>query len=600
MPRILRLDRMEILGFKSFYGRTRFEFPEGITAVVGPNGCGKSNIGDAISWVLGEQKASSLRSDRMEDVIFNGSQGRKPLGMAEVSLIFRNIAARSDTACGTVDAEGMNEARTILEASDKGNGNGHGNGNGNGHGNGHGLAQAIPTLTDGEPELEVAGADAATAAAEIATPVDAAMPADAAAHVTEAPDGGAATPETAATGSRFFLEELPEEVVVTRRLYRSGESEYALNGERCRLRDIQDLLARTEIGTRLYTTIEQGKIDQILLAKPKERRVIIEEAAGILGYKIKRRQTEQKLEATQANLLRIADITVEVDKQIQSLRRQAAKARRYRRLMDTLREKRGVVAWRRLQQYDVGLAETGSAIDDLRARDAATTADLAGAEADLESLRQKLDAAENEARRRRDAIHALDMEIDRLQARLASGEQQGAELAGRVAAAEGEIAALAARAAEHETRRDVLTADLGAEAEGVRDVEAALAAIESERAARAAAILAEEHAIEERRAALLALLDRVAEIGRRRAALEEQGRSAESTLRRLEREASETTEARRSLAAELAGYRERAGAARAALATRQAEATGAAQAARAAEDRLAEAEKRREELRGRS
>src|SRR5881296_60282 len=93
MPRILRLDRMEILGFKSFYGRTRFDFPDGITAVVGPNGCGKSNIGDAISWVLGEQKASSLRSDRMEDVIFNGSEGRRPLGMAEVSLHFINLLA---------------------------------------------------------------------------------------------------------------------------------------------------------------------------------------------------------------------------------------------------------------------------------------------------------------------------------------------------------------------------------------------------------------------------------------------------------------------------------------------------------------------------
>ena len=104
MARFLKLERMEIHGFKSFYGRTRFDFPEGITAVVGPNGCGKSNIGDAISWVLGEQKASSLRSENMEDVIFNGSQGKKPLGMAEVSLHFKNIRARSaDAACGTLD-----------------------------------------------------------------------------------------------------------------------------------------------------------------------------------------------------------------------------------------------------------------------------------------------------------------------------------------------------------------------------------------------------------------------------------------------------------------------------------------------------------------
>src|SRR5688572_1074755 len=130
MARILKLDRMEILGFKSFYGRTRFDFPDGITAVVGPNGCGKSNIGDAISWVLGEQRASSLRSDRMEDVIFNGSEGRRPLGMAEVSLHFKNI---------------------LLAGAGRPGGNGHGRGNGHAggnvraSGNGHdSVAEAIP------------------------------------------------------------------------------------------------------------------------------------------------------------------------------------------------------------------------------------------------------------------------------------------------------------------------------------------------------------------------------------------------------------------------------------------------------------------------
>src|SRR3989442_10012715 len=132
MPRILRLDRMEILGFKSFYGRTRFDFPDGITAVVGPNGCGKSNIGDAISWVLGEQKASSLRSDRMEDVIFNGSEGRRPLGMAEVSLHFKNLLA---------DGNGHT------------NGNGHGGSNGNaGDDNGH---AAAPAALAGADDREV-------------------------------------------------------------------------------------------------------------------------------------------------------------------------------------------------------------------------------------------------------------------------------------------------------------------------------------------------------------------------------------------------------------------------------------------------------------
>jgi len=597
MARFLKLDRMEIHGFKSFYGRTRFDFPEGITAVVGPNGCGKSNIGDAISWVLGEQKASSLRSDRMEDVIFNGSQGRKPLGMAEVSLIFRKIAARADAACGTVDGEGLSEAQAILAA-----GSGNVGGNGNGHGLLGGAAiDAEPAAVATPPGAIVAGEVAVaipiateSAAAPTAAPPDVTAASDA----TAAPEGGA-TETGDDQGSRFYLEDLPEEVVVTRRLYRSGESEYAVNGQRCRLRDIQELLARTEIGTRLYTTIEQGKIEQILLAKPKERRVIIEEAAGILGYKNKRRQTEQKLEATQANLMRIADITGEVDKQIQSLRRQAAKARRYRRLMDTLREKRAVITLRRLRQYDAGLDETRGAIDDLRARDAGTSADLARAEADLEALRQKLDAADNEARRRRDAIHALDMEIDRLQARLTSGEEQAVDLAGRAAAAEGEIGTLAGRAAGHETRRDVLTADLAAEAEGVREIETGLTAIEGERAARAAAILAEENELERMRAALMALLDRVAEIGRRRAALEEQGRAAETALRRLERDAAEASAASAALGAEVGAQRGHASAVRADQDARQAAADGSAAVARAAEDRLAAAEKRLDELRGR-
>src|SRR2546426_5548117 len=216
MPRILKLDRMEIHGFKSFYGRTRFDFPNGITAVVGPNGCGKSNIGDAISWVLGDQSPRSLRADRMSDVIFNGSESRRPLGMAEVTLKFMR--------------------------------------------------------TNGGP-----------------------APA--------------------------------EEFVVTRRLYRDGNSEYSLNGIRCRLKDIQEMLVRSQVGSRLYSVIEQGKVDLILTSKPKDRRALFEEAAGVLGYKAKRRVAQGKLEATQANLLRIHDILTEVAKQAASLRRQGAKAR---------------------------------------------------------------------------------------------------------------------------------------------------------------------------------------------------------------------------------------------------------------------------------
>src|SRR6266571_446414 len=399
MARVLKLDRMEILGFKSFYGRTRFDFPDGITAVVGPNGCGKSNIGDAISWVLGEQRASSLRSDRMEDVIFNGSEGRRPLGMAEVSLHFTNLLSGSSGA-----------------------------GNGNGHGAGPGDTDA-PATGGG---MQAGPASAADGEAPAALTI---------------------------TG----IEEIPDEVVVTRRIYRSGESEYILNGARCRLKDIQDLLARTDIGSRLYSTIEQGKIDQVLAARPKDRRAMFEEAAGILGYKSKRRQAEVKLEAAQANLLRINDIVVEVEKQIQALRRQAGKARRYQRLVEQLKDKRLSLAQRRLRALDDDRGTTVSGLEGLRVEEVAASAGLAADEADLEGLRLQLEEGESAARRRREEIHALDLEIDRIQERLRSGHEQARDLESRIADAGRELEALAARRSAQEARLQAVVAEIEAE-----------------------------------------------------------------------------------------------------------------------------------------
>src|SRR2546422_2937989 len=236
-----------------------FQAEDGIrdVAVTGVQTCAlpicKSNIGDAISWVLGEQKASSLRSDRMEDVIFNGSEGRRPLGMAEVSLHFKNLLAAGN-----------------------GHTNGNGGSNGNtGTGNGHGAATAEAIA----PDLD-----------------ERAVPIPEAAESAGPAAGGAPESQAAAAALRITgIEEIPEEVVVTRRIYRSGESEYVLNGERCRLKDVQDLLARTDIGSRLYSTIEQGKIDQVLAARPKDRRAMFEEAAGSLRDNSERRPGEGEL-----------------------------------------------------------------------------------------------------------------------------------------------------------------------------------------------------------------------------------------------------------------------------------------------------------------
>jgi chromosome segregation protein len=231
---LLKLKRVEIHGFKSFYDRTEMKFAgSGIAAIVGPNGCGKSNLSDAISWVLGEQSAKSLRGARMEDVIFAGTRDRKPLGMAAVTM----------------------------------------------------------TLV---PE-EAAG----SAAAE---------PAESVAEKTAERHG---------------------EITITRRLYRSGESEYLINGKLARLRDIQDLFFGTGLGPESYAIIEQGRIGQILSNKPQDRRGVIEEAAGITKFKTRKRLAEAKLESAKQNLSRVFDILEEVTRQANSLKRQAAKTKRY-------------------------------------------------------------------------------------------------------------------------------------------------------------------------------------------------------------------------------------------------------------------------------
>src|ERR687887_2813351 len=223
----MHLQSLELLGFKSFADKTLLNFHEGVTAIVGPNGCGKSNVLDAARWVLGEQSAKSLRGDEMADVIFNGSETRKPVGFAEVSL----------------------------------------------------------TFTDCAEELGIDWHD----------------------------------------------------VRVTRRVYRDGNSEYLLNKTLCRLRDIQSLFADTGIGRSAYSMMEQGKIDMILSSRPEDRRAVFEEAAGITKYKSQKREALRKLEATEANLIRLADIIKEVKRQIGSLQRQAGKGRRYQALHADLR-----------------------------------------------------------------------------------------------------------------------------------------------------------------------------------------------------------------------------------------------------------------------
>ena len=227
----MRIEKIELIGFKSFSERTAFNLHPGITCIVGPNGCGKSNVVDAFRWALGEQSAKSLRGEKMEEVIFNGSSTKKPKGMAEVTLV----------------VSGMGD----------------------------------PTQDNGNDPQNFTS--------------------------------------------------------VTRRLYRSGESEYMANKSVCRLKDIKDLFLDTGLEVKSYSILEQDRIAAVLNSKPQDRRFIIEEVAGVMKYKVRKTEAQNKLEASRLNLQRINDIVLEVKRQINALDRQAKKAERYKKLSAEMR-----------------------------------------------------------------------------------------------------------------------------------------------------------------------------------------------------------------------------------------------------------------------
>ena len=367
----MRLERLEISGFKSFSDRSELAFDQGVTAIVGPNGCGKSNVADAITWVLGEQSVKSLRGDKMEDVIFNGSDARKPGGTAEVRLRLAGLPiARRITPVSAVEA--LKEFHPT-----------NGNGNGNGHEHEHvavveGDAPTQADLDDLEPSIT-------------------------------------------------------RDVEVTRRLYRSGESEYLIDGEVCRLRDVHELLMDTGLGAKAYAIIEQGKIGMILSSRPTDRRQLIEEAAGITKYRSRRRAAELKLEAAQQNLTRIDDIVFEVDKQRGALKRQAAKARRYRRLRDELRRWEKVLFARRYRELAASIEGARARLGVAREREAAAAGRVAEVEADLGRLRIEQAEADNRATAIREDAHARELDIARRQQQQEFNRQQaeGLEARGR-------------------------------------------------------------------------------------------------------------------------------------------------------------------------
>jgi chromosome segregation protein len=342
---VLKLRKVELLGFKSFCEKTPITFSgSGITCIVGPNGCGKSNVVDAISWVLGEQSHKMLRAERMSDCIFNGTAKRPPMGISEVTLTL-------------VDPELSAAVAQVLE------------------GELEPTAAALPSEAEAGPGLVPE-----TTAAEEAG----AQPAPEASESSKKPHW-----KKRAAEKQPSVTSRPGEIVIGRRLYRSGQSEYLINGRVSRLRDVQEIFMGIGLGPDSYAIIEQGRIGQILNSKPMDRRAIIEEAAGITMYKTKKRLAETKLEAAKINLSRVNDILVEVEKQLASLKRQASKARRYAELRDQMRGLLRVVLASRAEHLDIEAAR-------------------------LEKLLHEMDAAEEREAR---GVHELESEQERLSAR---------------------------------------------------------------------------------------------------------------------------------------------------------------------------------------
>jgi len=413
------LKSLDIHGFKSFADRTTFEFHEGVTGIVGPNGCGKSNVVDAIRWVLGETSAKALRGDEMADVIFSGTDKRKPVGMAEVTL----------------------------------------------------------TLADCEQGLHV----------------------------------------------EF------NEVAICRRVFRDGHGEYRINGALCRLKDIQDLLAGTGIGRAAYSVMEQGKIDLLISAKPEDRRAVFEEAAGITKFKSQKKEALRKLEYTDANLLRVTDIIAEVGRQMNSLQRQAQKAKRYQVLHKDLRVLDLHLGHRQFTEFQAEKSETENQLKVLFAQSA--------------ELQQKIQDREADAAQTREAYHQVEGRINSLR-------QQAQELQSRIQGAEGKIGFNNERAEELSTRIQRNREDAATAGDLLERQRRELAAADEQFAAIHHALTTRQAALDEHQIAHNAIIPE-------RLRLETDRRTLRETFRAIESQMA-TEEARsQNLADQMSGDRQR-------------------------------------------
>ena len=397
---MLKLKKIHILGFKSFCDRTELTVPgTGIAVVVGPNGCGKSNILDGVSWVLGEQSAKTLRGTHMQDVIFAGTRDRKALGMAEVTLTMVDPEAYEGPVA--VEPEVVVEHDGPADWDE-----------------------------DDVRRRRAAEAEEIIANEQPGQPID----------ENESEEMRAATEGPQAVvlkirRRRFHSTPQKGEVVITRRLFRTGESEYLLNGKLCRLRDIQDIFMGTGLGPESYAIIGQERIGQLLSSKPHDRRAIIEEAAGITRFKTKKRLAELRLESAKQNLARVDDIFEEVTRQMNSLKRQAAKAERFAAVRDELRGRLRVVLASRMALMDAEQARLEQEIASLTERVNESVEAIALEEASQHSLTESGYALDRQGHEAQDRANQAAVELERATAREHSNTERVGELETRIAAA---------------------------------------------------------------------------------------------------------------------------------------------------------------------
>ncbi len=458
---MLKLRKVELLGFKSFCEKTPITFSgSGVTCIVGPNGCGKSNVVDAISWVLGEQSHKMLRAERMSDCIFNGTARRPPMGLSEVTLTL-------------VDPE-LSEA----------------------------VAKVLGAAEEAEPE--------ATASDDLV--VEVASPENQNESGPPAVDG---IPEDAANrkpwrkraAEKPAVALKPGEVVVGRRLYRSGQSEYLINGRVARLRDVQEIFMGMGLGPDSYAIIEQGRIGQILNSKPMDRRAIIEEAAGITMYKTKRRLAEAKLEASKINLSRVNDILVEVEKQLASLKRQASKARRYAELREQMRALLRNVLASKAEHLDIEAARLENLLREMDAaeeRDARSVHELESEQERLSARTYELDA---ELRQIQNLLGQTALDLDRAENRITFNREQVAQLDVRASRLTLEIEQAEGAAADLNARRKTHGESLAA----LRSETATLETVLRETTEKTSQSAAAQHELEARMEELRQLAGRLVE-----------------------------------------------------------------------------------------